>query len=637
MIRKKSLLALLLSLCMVVGILPATVFAAGAGMPQNIRWAESPKSMVQWDAPSGGGQYQYELRLKLGETIIDGPDLTVQRYHLFNGSLMTEARENYTVEIRARSCIIVGEFPNEYVTSPGEWGDWATLEGSGGGEGPTPPHEHSYGDWQKDETQHWKECRCGEKTEVGNHTFGDWTITKEPTTTETGSRERTCSICKYKQEETIPVHEHSYGDWQKDETQHWKECSCGDKTEVGNHTFGDWTITKEPTTTETGSRERTCSICKYTQEETIPVHEHSYGDWQKDETQHWKECSCGDKTEVGNHTFDDWTITKEPTTTETGSRERTCSICKYKQEETIPVHEHSYGDWQKDETQHWKECSCGDKTEVGNHTFDDWTITKEPTTTETGSRERTCSICKYKQEETIPVHEHSYGDWQKDETQHWKECRCGDKTEVGNHTFDDWTITKEPTTTETGSRERTCSICKYKQEETIPVHEHSYGDWQKDETQHWKECSCGDKTEVGNHTFDDWTITKEPTTTETGSRERTCSICKYKQEETIPVHEHSYGDWQKDETQHWKECSCGDKTEVGNHTFDDWTITKEPTTTETVPENVPAPSANISRKRRFRFMSTATATGRRMKPSTGRNAPAAIKLKWATILSMIGR
>ena len=139
MLRKKSLLALLLSLCMVVGILPATVFAAGAGMPQNIRWAESPKSMVQWDAPSGGGQYQYELRLKLGETIIDGPDLTVQRYHLFNGSLMTEARENYTVEIRARSCIIVGEFPNEYVTSPGEWGDWATLEGSGGGEGPTPP------------------------------------------------------------------------------------------------------------------------------------------------------------------------------------------------------------------------------------------------------------------------------------------------------------------------------------------------------------------------------------------------------------------------------------------------------------------------------------------------------------------
>ena len=101
--RKKRLFALLLSLCMVVAMVPVAVLAAaGAGMPQNIRWAESPKSMVQWDAPSGGGQYQYELRLKLGETIIDGPDFTVQRYHLFNGSLMTEARENYTVEIRAK-------------------------------------------------------------------------------------------------------------------------------------------------------------------------------------------------------------------------------------------------------------------------------------------------------------------------------------------------------------------------------------------------------------------------------------------------------------------------------------------------------------------------------------------------------
>ena len=58
MLRKKSLLALLLSLCMVAAMVPVVVLAAGAGMPQNIRWAESPKSMVQWDAPSGGGQYQ---------------------------------------------------------------------------------------------------------------------------------------------------------------------------------------------------------------------------------------------------------------------------------------------------------------------------------------------------------------------------------------------------------------------------------------------------------------------------------------------------------------------------------------------------------------------------------------------------
>ena len=175
MFRKKSLLALLLSLCMVVAMVPVAVLAAGAGMPQNIRWAESPKSMVQWDAPSGGGQYQYELRLKLGETIIDGPDLTVQRYHLFNGSLMTEARENYTVEIRARSCIIVGEFPNEYVTSPGEWGDWATLEGSGGGEGPTPPMNTATSAGRK------------MKTITGNNAAAERYLKRAPMTSANGS------------------------------------------------------------------------------------------------------------------------------------------------------------------------------------------------------------------------------------------------------------------------------------------------------------------------------------------------------------------------------------------------------------------------------------------------------------------
>ena len=115
---------------------------------------------------------------------------------------------------------------------------------------------------------------------MANHAYGDWRVTKPATETEEGSRARDCTVCDYVQTETIPMleHEHSYGDWQKDETQHWKECRCGEKTEVGNHTFGDWTITKEPTTTETGSRERTCSVCKYTQEETIPVHEHSIHD-----------------------------------------------------------------------------------------------------------------------------------------------------------------------------------------------------------------------------------------------------------------------------------------------------------------------------------------------------------------------
>ena len=551
MLRKKSLLALLLSLCMVVGILPATVFAAGAGMPQNIRWAESPKSMVQWDAPSGGGQYQYELRLKLGETIIDGPDLTVQRYHLFNGSLMTEARENYTVEIRARSCIIVGEFPNEYVTSPGEWGDWATLEGSGGGEGPTPPHEHSFGGWKNNGTQHWKECSCGEKSEESPHNFGEWELIYYDVNTKYDVCERQCLTCGYKQIDRYREHQHYYtDDWSSGSTTHWKVCYyCKEVNQdtVANHTFGDWTETKPATTTEEGLRERTCSICKYTQTETLPVHTHDVHDeaWKYDETDHWQECSCGEKLNVANHAYGEWRVTKPATETEEGSKARDCTVCDYVQTETIPMlkHEHSYGDWQKDKTQHWKECRCGEKTEVGNHTFDDWTITKEPTTTETGSRERTCSICKYTQTETLPVHTHDVHDeaWKYDETQHWQECSCGEKLNVANHTYGDWKVTKEATETEAGSRERDCTVCEYVQVEIIPEigHEHGIHDetWKYDKTQHWQECSCGEKLNVANHTYGDWKVTKEATETEAGSRERGCAVCEYVQTEAIPATE----------------------------------------------------------------------------------------------------
>ena len=667
MLRKKSLLALLLSLCMVVGILPATVFAAGQYVPENPRWS-GYGNQVMWDKPanaSGSTYLEYEAQLVLNGQVLQTESVEIDRWVFFDSKNITQSKDAYTLKVRARQIYLTGD-PDGYYTvwKRDAWGDWAIGGNTGGGEGPTPPHEHSFGGWKNNGTQHWKECSCGEKSEesphnfgeweliyydvntkydvcerrcltcgyeqidryrehqhyytddwrsgstthwkecyyckevnqdtVADHTFGDWTITKEPTTTETGSRERTCSVCKYTQEETIPVHEHSIHDeaWKYDDTEHWQECSCGERLNVANHIYGDWRETKPATETEAGSRERDCTVCDYVQTETIPMleHEHSYGDWQKDKTQHWKECRCGEKTEVGNHTFDDWTITKEPTTTETGSRERTCSVCEYTQKETIPVHVHSIHDetWKYDDINHWQECSCGEKLNVANHAYGEWRVTKPATETEEGSKARDCTVCDYVQTETIPMlkHEHSYGDWQKDKTQHWKECRCGKKTEVGNHTFDDWTITKEPTTTETGSRERTCSVCEYTQKETIPVHVHSIHDetWKYDDINHWQECSCGEKLNVANHAYGEWRETKPATETEAGSRERGCTVCEYVQVEIIPEigHEHGIHDetWKYDKTQHWQECSCGEKLNVANHTYGDWKVTKEATETE---------------------------------------------------------
>ena len=59
--------------------------------------------------------------------------------------------------------------------------------------------------------------------------------------------------------------------WKYDETDHWQECSCGEKLNVATHTYGDWKVTKEATETEAGFRERGCAVCEYVQTEAIPA------------------------------------------------------------------------------------------------------------------------------------------------------------------------------------------------------------------------------------------------------------------------------------------------------------------------------------------------------------------------------
>ena len=552
MLRKKSLLALLLSLCMVVGILPATVFAAGQYVPENPRWS-GYGNQVMWDKPanaSGSTYLEYEAQLVLNGQVLQTKSVEIDRWVFFDSKNITQSKDAYTLKVRARQIYLTGDPDGSYtVWQRDAWGDWAIGGNTGGGEGPTPPHEHSFGGWKNNGTQHWKECSCGEKSEESPHNFGEWELIYYDVNTKYDVCERRCLTCGYEQIDRYREHQHYYtDDWRSGSTTHWKECRyCKEVNQdtVADHDFSDWSVTKPATTTEEGSRERTCSVCVYTQKETIPVHVHSIHDetWKYDDTNHWQECSCGEKLNVANHAYGEWRVTKPATETEKGSKARDCTVCDHVQTETIPMleHEHSYGDWQKDKTRHWKECSCGEKTEVGNHTFDDWTITKKPTTTETGSRERTCSICKYTQTETLPVHTHDVHDetWKYDKTQHWQECSCGEKLNVANHIYGDWKVTKEATETEVGSRERGCTVCEYVQVEIIPEigHEHGIHDetWKYDETDHWQECSCGEKLNVANHTYGDWKVTKEATETEAGSRERGCAVCEYVQTEAIPA------------------------------------------------------------------------------------------------------
>ena len=69
---------------------------------------------------------------------------------------------------------------------------------------PNPPaHMHDWSSWTSlNDAQHRRSCSCGE-TQKADHTLGDWTVT-DPTITQTGLKERSCSVCGYKQTEVIP-------------------------------------------------------------------------------------------------------------------------------------------------------------------------------------------------------------------------------------------------------------------------------------------------------------------------------------------------------------------------------------------------------------------------------------------------
>ena len=409
---------------------------------------------------------------------------------------------------------------------------------------PEPAHEHEFSDsWSKDGTYHWHAATCEHTTEVkgkAKHTFGNWTTTKEPTEEAEGSKERTCTVCGYTATEVIEklAHTHKFAtDWTKDETNHWHAAICEHTTEVSGkaaHSFGNWTTTKEATEEAEGTKERSCTVCGYTATEAIEklAHTHKFAtDWTKDETHHWYAAICGHDVvnEKAKHTFGDWTTTKEATEEAEGSKERSCTVCGYTTTEVIEKLDHTHKfstDWSKDGTYHWYAATCEHTAEVSEkaeHTFGNWTTTKEATEEAEGSRERSCSVCGYTATEAIEklAHTHKFAtDWTKDETHHWYAAICEHTTEVSEkaaHSFGNWITTKAATEEAEGSRERSCTVCGYTATEAIEklAHTHKFAtDWTKDETNHWHAATC-------EHTDEKSGFTEHSFVNEV------CTICEY--------------------------------------------------------------------------------------------------------------
>ena len=160
---------------------------------------------------------------------------------------------------------------------------------------------------------------------------------------------------------------------------------------------------------------------------------------------------------TGEHTWDNGTVTTEPTENEPGVRTFTCAVCGATK--TAPIPATGTHDYQFTRTvaptctaggYDLYTCSgCGatekrNPTDALGHKWDSGKVTTEPTETAPGVRTYTCTVCGEVKTEVIPA------------------------TGAHTHKWDAGKVTTEPTATTPGVRTYTCTICGQTKEEVIP-------------------------------------------------------------------------------------------------------------------------------------------------------------------------
>ena len=128
-------------------------------------------------------------------------------------------------------------------------------------------------DWSSDANGHRHECtRCDAVADEAAHTFGNWQVKQAAGCTD-GIEARYCTICNYEETRAIPGAGHQpASEWSSDASGHWHACAnCDDRLDLAEHTFGDWTVTADPTEEAAGSKERTCEVCGYKDVVQIPA------------------------------------------------------------------------------------------------------------------------------------------------------------------------------------------------------------------------------------------------------------------------------------------------------------------------------------------------------------------------------
>lgn len=390
-----------------------------------------------------------------------------------------------------------------------------------------------------DDNGHWKEAVCHPSVtkDYENHTFEvDNDTYKEATCYQDGYAKYTCGFCGYEKEVITPKVDHDFSERESINGHEVAVCYyCGKKKCVGEHD-GKWLITKEPTDTEDGIREKVCSICgevldtqTFKKDEDIKLETPLVKIHNGNLSKTFGHFIFKLKTTVNNNatiiysssnpnvaTVDEngiVTIQGVGTTVLTakvnaisGWKEGSDSITLTVESDKLN-HKHNFAtDWSCDSTYHWHKCltdNCdGSIADKGEHKVSDWIIDSNPTTIKTGSRHKECTVCGYVTEkESIPVikpaHTHYWtNEWTSDKNYHWHKCTedgCdGSVKDKAKHTPSDWIIDKPATEFSSGKRHIECTVCGHIMHTAIdlpiiPIHTID-SKWSSDNNYHWHKC-----------------------------------------------------------------------------------------------------------------------------------------------------
>lgn len=443
-------------------------------------------------------------------------------------------------------------------------------------------------------------CLCGDTYKdhyiaASGHSFGTWTVTKNPACNANGEERKYCNCGAYEIRE-IEASEHTFGSWVETIPptcstlgEEKRTCECGEfEIRIINpYSHNYTTLVTAPTCTERGYTTYLCYCSDtYVDNYVDPLGHDLNGysffpptctsiGWESYDSCSRCEYTTYVELDALSHTPGNWIVDKDATFTEEGLKHKECTMCGTTIEtSTIPMLYHSYISvvtnptcTEQGYTIHT--CSkCGDVytddyTPALDHSLGEWMQIKSPTCVEHGIENSNCIRCDHFISRTINKINHTYTSivvspncTERGYTMHT--CSCGDSykdsfVNAKGHTFFEWwTTVVEPTCTKNGEQRLYCFYCDFYQSNILPATgDHQYmiiivsvpSCTQKGEDKY--SCKCGYSysiyyNELG-HSHWSWEIIRNPTLTEEGIEQRGCYTCGELETRPIPIRDASEG------------------------------------------------------------------------------------------------